>query len=694
MSRSTPLDRYRNIGIMAHIDAGRTTTTERILFYTGRSKATEIREDTVLDDLSEEDEERGITITSAATTCFWNDHLINIIDTPSHIDFLVEVERSLRVIDGAVAVFDATIGVEPQSETAWRQADKHHVPRLCFINKMDRPGADFDRIVGMLSERMGARPLVVQLPIGSNGTFTGVVDLVRNKAFVWKDQGLGAVFTETPIPAEVAGQAAQYRTALIEAAAEQDTEATEAFLAGTMPTEETLKSLIRKGTCNLSFVPVLCGSAFRNKGIQPMLDAVVDYLPSPADVGDIQGIAVDGQGEGHVAASRAAEDTAPFSALVFKVMSDPVVGSLAFGRIYSGTLTVGSTVLNPLKGERERIGRMLQMQANAREDVRQGHAGDIVAFVGLKHAATGDTLCDTANPIVLERIEFPEPVIEISVEPKSKADQEKLAAALLRMAQEDPAFRVSVDGEAGWTVIKGISELHLEILADRLKREFRVDAKFSTPRVAYRETIGQSVEVEYIHRKQVGSASQFARVKLKLEPLGSGAGFKFESHFAAGALSKEFVQAVAAGVESARESGMLAGFPITDLAVALLDGSAHDIDSSALAFELAGAAAFREGLGKARPVLLEPIMSVEIVTPEEFSGTVVNDLRSRRGRIEAMDQRGNAAVLTAMAPLAKLFGYVNTLRSISQGRAHHAMQFDHYEPVPQAIADEIRAKLA
>jgi elongation factor G len=694
MSRSTPLDRYRNIGIMAHIDAGRTTTTERILFYTGRGKNAEALEDSVLDDLSDEDEERGITITSAATTCFWNDHLINIIDTPSHIDFLVEVERSLRVIDGAVAVFDATIGVEPQSETAWRQADKHHVPRLCFVNKMDRAGADFDRIVGMLSERVGARPLVVQLPIGSDGTFTGVVDLVGNKAFVWKDEGLGAVFTETAIPAEVAGQAAQYRTALIEAVVEQDAAATEAFLAGTMPDEGTLKSLIRKGTCNLSFVPVLCGSAFRNKGIQPMLDAVVDYLPSPADVGDVQGIAVDERGEGRVAANRAADDTAPFSALVFKVMSDPVVGSLAFGRIYSGTLTTGSTVLNPLKGERERIGRMLRIQANAREDVRQAHAGDIVAFVGLKHTATGDTLCDTANPIVLERIEFPEPVIEISVEPKSKADQEKLAAALLRMAQEDPAFRVSVDGEAGRTVIKGIGELHLEILADRLRREFRVDAKFGAPRVAYRETVGQSVEVEYTHRKQVGAASQFARVKLALEPLGSGAGFKFESRLAAGVLSKEFVQAVAAGVESARETGSLAGFPVTDLAVALVDGSAHDIDSSALAFELAGAAAFREGLGKSRPVLLEPIMSVEVVTPEEFSDSVVNDLRSRRGRIEAMDQRGNAAVLTAMAPLAKLFGYVNTLRSISQGRAHHAMQFDHYEPVPQAIADEVRAKLA
>jgi elongation factor G len=694
MSRSTPLDRYRNIGIMAHIDAGRTTTTERILFYTGRGKTAEVREDSAIADLSEEDEERGITITSAATTCFWNDHLINIIDTPSHIDFLVEVERSLRVIDGAVAVFDAAIGVEPQSETAWRQADKHHVPRLCFINKMDRPGADFDRIVGMLSERVGARPLVIQLPIGSDGAFTGVVDLVRNKALVWKEDGLGAVFIETDVPAELTEQAARYRAALIEAVVEQDADATEAFLAGTMPTEETLKSLIRKGTCDLSFAPVLCGSAFRNKGVQLVLDAIVDYLPSPADVGNVQGVAAEGQGEEQVVASRAADDAAPFSALAFKVMSDPVVGSLTFGRVYSGTLVTGATVLNPVKGERERVGRMLQMQATAREDVREVHAGDIVAFVGLKHTATGDTLCDTANPIVLERMEFPEPVIEITVEPKSKADEEKLAAALQRLAQEDPAFRVSVDGETGQTVIKGIGELHLEILADRLKREFRVDAKFGAPSVAYRETIGQSAEVDYTHRKQVGAASQFARVKLALEPLGSGAGFKFENRIAAGILSKEFIQAVAAGVEAARETGVLAGFPVTDLTVALVDGSAHDIDSSALAFELAGASAFREGLGKARPVLLEPIMSVEIVTPEDFSGNVVSDLRSRRGRIEAMDQRGNAAVLTAMAPLAKLFGYVNTLRSISQGRAHHAMQFDHYEPVPQAIADEIRAKLA
>jgi elongation factor G len=694
MSRSTPLDRYRNIGIMAHIDAGRTTTTERILFYTGRGKATESIEDSVSADLSEEDEERGITITSAATTCFWNDHLINIIDTPSHIDFLVEVERALRVIDGAVAVFDATIGVEPQSETAWRQADKHHVPRLCFINKMDRSGADFDRIVGMLSDRIGARPLVVQLPIGSEGSFTGVVDLVRNRALVWKDEGLGAVFSETDVPAEVTEQAAQYRTALIEAAVEQDAAATEAFLAGTLPSEETLKSLIRKGTCNLSFVPVLCGSAFRNKGIQPMLDAVVDYLPSPADVGDVHGTAAGGQGADRTDVTRAANDAAPFSALVFKVMSDPVVGSLAFGRVYSGTLAAGATVLNPVKDERERIGRMLQMQANAREDVRQAHAGDIVAFVGLKHTATGDTLCDMASPIVLERIEFPEPVIEIAVEPKSKADQEKLAAALLRMAQEDPAFRVVTGGDARRTVIKGIGELHLEILADRLKREFRVDAKFGTPTVAYRETIGQPAEVDYTHRKQVGAASQFARVKLALEPLGSGAGLHFENRLATGTLSKDFVQAVAAGVESARDAGVLAGFPVTDLTVALVDGDAHDVDSSALAFELAAASAFREGLVKARPVLLEPIMSVEVVTPEEFSGSVVNDLRSRRGRIEAMDQRGNAAALTAMAPLAKLFGYVNTLRSISQGRAHHAMQFDHYEPVPQAIADEVRAKSA
>ncbi|UEM04970.1 elongation factor G [Skermanella rosea] len=692
MSRSTQLDRYRNIGIMAHIDAGRTTTTERILYYTGRSgKPAETTAASGADAAwAGEDEERGITITSAATTCFWNGHRINIIDTPSHVDLPVEVERTLRVIDGALAVFDAAVGIEPQSEAAWRRADQHRVPRLCFVNKMDRPGADFFRTIGMLADRVGATPLLLQLPIGGGDGFRGVVDLLGERALVWQDDGLGASFQETGIPADLEAQVAEYRAKLVEAAVQVDTEAAEAFLAGTVPDVAALKALIRRGTCAAEFVPVLCGSAFRNKGIQPVLDAIVDYLPSPADIGGIRGT----EGEGRDEAVRPADDAAPFSALVFKVMSDPVAGSLAFARVYSGTQAVGGTVLNPLKGEREKIGRMLQMQATAREDVKQAIAGDIIAFAGLKHTATGDTLCDPSHPIVLERTEFPEPLIEVTVEPRTGADAEKMAAALRRMAQEDPSFAVAADKEPGRTVLRGAGELQLEILADRLKREFKVDAKVGGPRVAYRETVSQRAEVDHTHRKQVGGASQFARVRLAVEPAASASGVRFESRVAFAVLPKEFVQAVEKGVEAAGNAGVVAGFPVTDVAVSLLDGARHDIDSSALAFELAGAAAFRDALGKAGPVLLEPVMSVDIVTPADFAGGVIGDLRSRRGRIEQVDQRGDAAAVTALVPLANLFGYANILRSISQGRAHHTMQFDHYEPVPQAIADEVRARVA
>lgn len=692
MSRSTQLDRYRNIGIMAHIDAGRTTTTERILYYTGRSgKPAETSAASGTDAAwADEDEERGITITSAATTCFWNGHRINIIDTPSHVDLPVEVERTLRVIDGALAVFDAAVGIEPQSEAAWRRADQHRVPRLCFVNKMDRPGADFFRTVGMLADRVGATPLLLQLPIGGGDGFRGVVDLLAERALVWRDDGLGASFQETGIPAELEGQAAEYRAKLVEAAVQVDAGAAEAYLAGAVPDVPALKALIRRGTCAAEFVPVLCGSAFRNKGVQPVLDAIVDYLPSPADIASIRGT----EGEGRDEAVRPADDAAPFSALVFKVMSDPVAGSLAFARVYSGTQAVGGTVLNPLKGEREKIGRMLQMQATAREDVKQACAGDIIAFAGLKHTATGDTLCDPSHPIVLERAEIPEPLIEVTVEPRTGADAEKMAAALRRMAQEDPSFAVVADKEPGRTVLRGGGELQLEILADRLKREFKVDAKVGGLRVAYRETVSQRAEVDHTHRKQVGDASQFARVRLAVEPAASAGGVRFESRVAAGALPKEFVQAVEKGVEAAANAGIVAGFPVADVAVGLLDAARHDIDSSALAFELAGAAAFRDAMGKAKPVLLEPVMSVDIVTPADFAGGVIGDLRSRRGRIEQVDQRGAAAAVTALVPLANLFGYANILRSISQGRAHHTMQFDHYEPVPQAIADEVRARVA
>jgi elongation factor G len=691
MARTTPLDRYRNIGIMAHIDAGKTTTTERVLYYTGRSyKIGEVHEGTATMDWMEQEQERGITITSAATTCFWRDHRINIIDTPGHVDFTIEVERSLRVLDGAVAVFDAVAGVEPQSETVWRQADKYQVPRICFINKMDRVGADFERCVGMIEDRLGAQPLVTQLPLGSEAELKGVVDLVRMKAVLWKDETLGAEFELADIPAGLADQAAATREKMVELAVEQDDEAMEAYLEGSEPDEETLTRCIRKGTCNLSFVPVLCGSAFKNKGVQPLLDAVVDYLPSPSDVPAVKGVKP-GSDE---PVERQSLDSEPVAALAFKIMTDPFVGSLTFVRIYSGVLLGGSQVLNAVKDKKERIGRMLHMHANHREDVKEAHAGDIVAIAGLKSTTTGDTLCDAAKPVMLERIEFPDPVIEVAVEPKTKGDQEKMATALGRLAQEDPSFQVASDPESGQTVIKGMGELHLEILVDRMKREFKVDANVGAPQVAYRETITRQAEIDYTHKKQTGGSGQFARIKVVFEPLEAGEGFVFENAVTGGAVPKEFVPGVEKGLQSARESGVIAGFPVIDFKATLVDGASHDVDSSVLAFEIASRAAFRDGVVKAAPVLLEPVMRVEVVTPDEYMGDIIGDLQSRRGVPQSMDQRGNARVITAMVPLANMFGYINTLRSMSQGRAQYTMHFDHYERVPPTVADDVVAKLA
>jgi elongation factor G len=678
MARTTPLDRYRNIGIMAHIDAGKTTTTERVLYYTGRSyKIGEVHEGTATMDWMEQEQERGITITSAATTCFWKDNRINIIDTPGHVDFTIEVERSLRVLDGAVAVFDAVAGVEPQSETVWRQADKYRVPRICFVNKMDRVGADFERCVEMIDDRLGAVPLVVQLPVGSEANLKGVVDLVRMKAIVWREETLGAEFEVVDIPAELAASAAAAHEKMVELAVEQDDLAMEAYLEGSEPDEETLKRCIRKGTCNLSFVPVLCGSAFKNKGVQPLLDAVVDYLPSPLDVPAVKGVKP-GSDE---TVERKSTDDDPVAALAFKVMTDPFVGSLTFVRIYSGVLHGGSQVLNAVKDRKERIGRMLHMHANHREDLKEAHAGDIVAIAGLKGTTTGDTLCDPAKPVMLERIEFPDPVIEVAVEPKTKGDQEKMGVALGRLAQEDPSFQVSSDPESGQTVIKGMGELHLEILVDRMKREFKVDANVGAPQVAYRETITRPAEVDYTHKKQTGGSGQFARVKIVFEPLEPGEGFVFENAVTGGAVPKEFVPGVEKGLQGSRESGVIAGFPVIDFKASLIDGASHDVDSSVLAFEIASRSAFRDGIAKAAPVLLEPVMRVEVVTPDDYMGDIIGDLQSRRGVPQKMDQRGNARVITAMVPLANMFGYINTLRSMSQGRAQYSMHFDHYERV-------------
>ena len=687
----TALKDYRNIGIMAHIDAGKTTTTERILFYTGRShKIGEVHDGAATMDWMEQEQERGITITSAATTCFWKDHRINIIDTPGHVDFTIEVERSLRVLDGAVAVFDSVAGVEPQSETVWRQADKYGVPRMCFVNKMDRTGADFFRCVDMIVDRLGANPLVLQLPIGAESDFAGVVDLIKMKSIVWKNENLGAEFEYVDIQDELKEQAAEYREKLVEMAVEQDDAAMEAYLEGNEPDEETLKKCIRKGTINNEFVPVLLGTAFKNKGVQPLLDAVIDFMPSPFDVGDVKGVKVDSDEPD----SRPAEKDAPFSALAFKIMNDPFVGSLTFARVYSGTLDAGSYVQNSVKNNKERIGRMLLMHSNNREEIKQAGPGDIVALVGLKDTTTGDTLCDMQHPIILERMEFPDPVIEIAVEPKSKADQEKMSVALQRLAAEDPSFRVNSDTESGQTVIKGMGELHLDIIVDRMKREFKVEANIGAPQVAYRETITKPFKMDYTHKKQSGGAGQFAKVVIEFEPNEKGAGFEFESKIVGGNVPKEYIPGVVKGLEIAKDNGVIAGFPVIDFKATLLDGAYHDVDSSVLAFEIASRAAFREGIAQAGPALLEPIMKVEVVTPEEYMGDIIGDLNSRRGQVAEMTARGNANVINAMVPLANMFGYINNLRSMSQGRAQYTMVFDHYDQVPQQVAEEVKAKLA
>ncbi|WP_206238787.1 elongation factor G [Novosphingobium terrae] len=690
MARSHPLSMYRNIGIMAHIDAGKTTTTERILYYTGKSyKIGEVHDGAATMDWMEQEQERGITITSAATTCFWNDHRINIIDTPGHVDFTIEVERSLRVLDGAVACFDGVAGVEPQSETVWRQADKYGVPRMCFINKLDRTGANFKYCVQSIIDRLGAKPAVLYIPIGLEADLKGLVDLVHNRAIIWKDESLGAEFFYEEIPADLADEAAEYRSKLIELAVEQDDDAMEAYLEGNEPDAETLKKLIRKGTLNQSFVPVCCGSAFKNKGVQPLLDAVVDYLPSPLDIPDVQGVKMDSDEKD----SRPATDDAPFSALAFKVMNDPFVGSLTFIRIYSGTLTKG-TYLNSVKDKKEKVGRMLEMHANERKDIEEAFAGDIIALAGMKETTTGDTLCAERQPIVLERMEFPEPVIELSVEPKTKADQEKMGVALNRLSAEDPSFRVSTDHESGQTIIKGMGELHLDIIVDRMRREFKVEANVGAPQVAYREYLGKPVDIDYTHKKQSGGTGQFGRVKVKVTPGERGSGFVFKDEIKGGNIPKEYIPAIEKGFRETALTGSLIGFPIIDFEVLLYDGAYHDVDSSALAFEICARGAMREVAQKAGIKLLEPIMKVEVVTPEEFMGDVIGDLNSRRGQIQGTDSRGNAQVVEAMTPLANMFGYVNTLRSFTQGRAQYSMQFSHYDEVPSNVATELKAKMA
>ena len=697
MARDYPLERYRNIGIMAHIDAGKTTTTERILYYTGKSyKIGEVHDGAATMDWMEQEQERGITITSAATTTFWQaedgqgpKHRINIIDTPGHVDFTIEVERSLRVLDGAVAVFDGVAGVEPQSETVWRQADKYGVPRMCFINKLDRTGADFYYCVQSIVDRLGATPLVLYLPIGMEGGLKGVVDLVNNRGIVWEDESLGASFNYVDIPEDLADKAAEYREKLIETAVEQDDDVMEQYLEGNIPDAATLKRLIRKGTMARAFVPVLCGSAFKNKGVQPLLDAVVDYMPSPLDVPAIKGVLPDSDEE----ATRPSSDEAPFSALAFKIMNDPFVGSLTFTRIYSGKLAKGQ-VLNSVKDKKEKIGRMLLMHSNNREDIDEAFAGDIVALAGMKDTTTGDTLCDPAKPIILERMEFPEPVIELSVEPKTKADQEKMGVALNRLAQEDPSFRVTTDHESGQTIIKGMGELHLDILVDRMKREFKVEANVGAPQVAYREYLAKPVDVDYTHKKQSGGSGQFGRVKLKVEPGERGQGFVFNDEIKGGNIPKEYIPAIEKGLREQAESGYLVGFPIIDFSVTLYDGAYHDVDSSAIAFEIAARGAMREVAQKSGIKLLEPIMKVEVVTPEDYLGDVIGDLNSRRGQIQGTDTRGNAQAVEAFVPLANMFGYVNELRSFTQGRAQYTMQFSHYDEVPANVAQEVKEKLA
>ena len=698
MARSHPLDRYRNIGIMAHIDAGKTTTTERILYYTGKSyKIGEVHEGTATMDWMEQEQERGITITSAATTCKWRaeegkgeEHLINIIDTPGHVDLTIEVDRSLRVLDGAVACFDGVAGVEPQSETVWRQADKYGVPRMCFVNKLDRTGADFYFCVNSIIDRLGARPAVLYLPIGMEGGFKGLDDLVENRAIIWLEESLGAKFEYAEIPEDLVEKAAKYRSELIEMAVEQDDALMEAYLEGNEPSVADLKKLIRKGTLSMAFVPVVCGSAFKNKGVQPLLDAVVDYLPSPLDVPAIQGLKLDGV----TPDERPSSDDVPFSALAFKIMNDPFVGTLTFARIYSGKLETASQVTNSVKDKKEKVGRMLLMHANSREDIQEAFAGDIVALAGLKDTTTGDTLCAMNAPIILERMEFPEPVIELSVEPKTKADQEKMGVALNRLAREDPSFRVSSDPESGQTIIKGMGELHLEILVDRMKREFKVEANVGAPQVAYREYLKKPVDVDYTHKKQSGGTGQFGRVKVKVTPGERGSGITFKDEIKGGNIPKEYLPAIEKGFRETAASGSLVGFPIIDFEIVLYDGAYHDVDSSALAFEICARGAMREVAQKSGITLLEPVMKVEVVTPEDYLGDVIGDMSSRRGQIQGTDSRGNAQTVEAMVPLANMFGYVNSLRSFTQGRAQYSMQFSHYDEVPQNVADEVKAKLA
>ena len=696
MAREYKIEDYRNFGIMAHIDAGKTTTTERILFYTGKShKIGEVHDGAATMDWMEQEQERGITITSAATTTFWQGRdgkkrRFNIIDTPGHVDFTIEVERSLRVLDGAIALLDANAGVEPQTETVWRQADKYRVPRMIFCNKMDKIGADFYRSVEMVGSRLGAKALVMQLPIGAENDFAGVVDLIEMKALVWKSENLGAEWDIVEIPADLQAKAEEYREKMIEAAVEMDETALEKYLEGEMPSNDELRKLIRKGTIAVKFFPMFCGSAFKNKGVQPLLDAVVDFLPSPIDVPAIKGI--DPKTEAEM--SRKSSDDEPLSMLAFKIMNDPFVGSLTFCRIYSGVLNKGVSLANTVKDKRERIGRMLQMHSNSRSDIEEAFAGDIVALAGLKETTTGDTLCDPLKPVILERMEFPDPVIQIAIEPKTKGDQEKMGLALNRLAAEDPSFRVKTDEESGQTIIAGMGELHLDIIVDRMKREFKVEANIGAPQVAYRETITQEAEIDYTHKKQSGGSGQFARVKLVLSPTEPGEGFVFESEIVGGSVPKEYIPGVQKGVASVMTSGVLAGFPMVDVKVRLIDGAYHDVDSSVLAFEIASRAAFREGIQKSAPKLLEPIMKVEVVTPEDYVGDVIGDLNSRRGQIQGTEARGIATVVNAMVPLANMFGYVNTLRSMSQGRAQYTMQFDHYEQVPQAVAQEVQAKYA
>ncbi|MBX9645986.1 MAG: elongation factor G [Xanthobacteraceae bacterium] len=690
MAREYALKDYRNFGIMAHIDAGKTTTTERVLYYTGKShKIGEVHDGAATMDFMEQEQERGITITSAATTAIWNGHRLNIIDTPGHVDFTIEVERSLRVLDGAVCVLDSNQGVEPQTETVWRQGDKYRVPRIVFCNKMDKTGADFFKCLDDIVKRLGANPVAIQLPIGSENNFKGIVDLVRMKGVIWAEESLGAKFEDVDIPADLVEKAKEYRLKLIEAAVELDDTVMEAYLEGNEPDEATLKRLIRKAVLTSAFFPVLCGSAFKNKGVQPLLDAVVDYLPSPLDRGAISGI--DYKTEEEVV--REPSDDAPLSLLAFKIMDDQF-GVLTFARVYSGKLEKGAALLNSTREKNERVGRMVLMHANERKEISEAFAGDIIALVGMKDTRTGDTLCDPNKPVILEKMEFPEPVIEMAVEPKSKADQEKMGLALAKLAMEDPSFRVSTDSESGQTRIRGMGELHLDIKVDILRRTHKIDVNVGAPQVAYREKVSKKVEVDYTHKKQSGGTGQFARVKFTVEPNEPGAGYLFESKIVGGTVPKEYIPGVEKGLESVLGSGVVIGFPVVDLKVTLTDGAYHEVDSSAIAFEIASRQALREALQKGNSVLLEPIMKVEVVTPEDYTGSVIGDLNSRRGQIQGQDMRGNANVINAMVPLANMFGYVNNLRSFSQGRASYTMQFDHYEQVPPNVAEEVKAKYA